>query len=431
MDTSAYIAIGIFLVTYVLIVSEKIHKTVAALLGAMAMILVRVVDEEEAYLSIDLEVIFLLAGMMVMVHFLAESGFFEYVAVWLAKAAKGRPLPLFLSLCVATAVLSAAVDNVTTVLLIAPVTFLIAQQLEVSPVPFLIFEALASNIGGTSTLIGDPPNILIAGATGLTFNQFIFHLAPIAIVCLLLLLGVAALLFGKRFHVPADIRARILEMEPGKAIRVRGLLIKSGAVVVLTLIGFVLHGVLHVSPATLALAGAALILVLTRAEPEKAFHSVEWPTLFFFIGLFMVTEGLVATGVLDRLARLGVEVSQNDLLIASMLVLWFSAIASAFVDNIPLVVTLIPVIHSVVPTFAAKYGDTQLVEHALWWPLALGACLGGNGTIIGASANVVAVEIARKNGAPITFWQFFSYGMPVMLLTIAVSSVYVLFRYIF
>ncbi|MBI4557063.1 MAG: ArsB/NhaD family transporter [Candidatus Hydrogenedentes bacterium] len=432
MDFSAYLAIAIFLITYVLIISEKVHKTAAALAGGCAMILCGVVKEEEALAAVDLEVIFLLCGMMIIVHFLAESGFFRYLAIRLAQMARGRPVPLLLLLCSGTAVLSAMVDNVTTVLLVAPVTFLITAAMGVSPIPYLIFEALASNVGGTATLIGDPPNILIASATGLTFNDFLFNLTPVAAVCLIFTLGAAVWAIRGEARVTADLRARIMEMDAPKAITDRKMLIKSTAVLGAVLAGFLMHGLLGVKPASIALSGATALLVLTRAAPSKVFKAVEWPTLFFFIGLFMVISGLVSTGVLERVAQGVLSLTGNSLLLTCMMVLWFGAIASALVDNIPLTVTLIPVIKDIIPAIAASTNTSvATVEAGLWWSLALGVCLGGNGTIVGASANVVVVEIARTNGREITFRQFLWYGLPVMLTTIVICSVYVFLRYIF
>ncbi len=431
MDSHMAIAVGVFIVTYAVMLSGKVHKTVAALLGGSAMLLLGVIGEEEAFAAVDLGVVLLLTGMMIIVHFLAESGFFGFVAIRLAQIAKGRPIPLLLLLCTVTAVLSALVDNVTTVLLIAPVTFLIAEQLEVSPIPYLILEALASNIGGTATLIGDPPNIIIGSAAGLSFNDFLLNLGPIVVVCLATLLLVAILLIRGQAHVPSDVRARVMEMNASRAIHDRKLLLKTGCVLCAVFTLFLVHDVVHLQPATVALAGAAAILLLTRADPEEVFKTVEWPTLFFFVGLFIMVEGLRATGVLDELADLALSVTGNDLALTALILLWFGAIAAALIGAVPLVTTLIPVVHSIVPVIAEHASiDTEVVSMALWWSLALGACLGGNGTMFGTAANVVVVQIAKNNNRDITFFRFMAYGLPVMLMTLAISTVYILLRYV-
>lgn len=431
MDIQMSVAVGIFVVTYVVMLSEKVHKTVAALLGGSAMLLLRIVSEEDAFAAVDLSVIFLLTGMMIIVHFLAESGFFGFVAIRLAHVARGRPIPLLLLLCTVTAVLSALVDNVTTVLLIAPVTFLITEQLEVSPIPYLILEALASNIGGTATLIGDPPNIIIGSAADLSFNDFLFNLGPVVVVCLAALLLVAIFFIRGQAHVSSEVRARVMEMNASRAIRDRKLLLKTGCVLCAVFVLFLVHEVVHLKPATVALAGAAVILLLTRADPEDAFKAVEWPTLFFFVGLFIMVEGLRGTGVLDKLAELALSMTGNELAPTALVLLWFGAIAAALIGAVPLVTTLIPVVHNIVPVIAEHSAvDAELVGMALWWSLALGACLGGNGTMFGTAANLVVVQIARNNGREISFGRFMAYGLPVMLMTLAICTVYIFFRYI-
>jgi Na+/H+ antiporter NhaD/arsenite permease-like protein len=436
MDTKAILAIVIFGITYFGILTEKVHKTVAALMGGMAMIMLRVVTDEDAWAAIDLNVLFLLTGMMILSHFLAESGFFGYAAIRLAQFVKGRPIPLLAFLCVVTGVLSALVDNVTTIVLIAPVTFLIAEQLEVNPVPFLLFEVMAANIGGTATLIGDPPNILIGSKAGLTFNQFVLNLGPVVLICLVFLVVVAILVVRRHSHVSLDVRARVMDMNPARAITDRVLLIKSGTVLLCVLALFVLHEVTHVSPAVAALAGAAVLLMLTKAEPDKAFQAVEWPTLFFFIGLFTCVEGLIATGVIEGMAEVGMSITGGSLGVAAMIILWFAALTSAFVGAIPIVTCLIPIVQSMIGSISEHYAadpsvTPDTIAAALWWSLALGACLGGNGTMFGTAANVVVVEIARQNRREVSFGQFLKVGMPITLVTAVISSVYVLLRYVF
>jgi Na+/H+ antiporter NhaD/arsenite permease-like protein len=291
--------------------------------------------------------------------------------------------------------------------------------------------ALASNVGGTATLIGDPPNILIGSAAGLGFNDFLVHLAPVATVCLLFTLMASVPVIRKRAYVSSDIRARLMEMDPRRAITDRALLLKSGSVLIGVLAAFTIHELVHVNPATVALSGAAVLLILTKADPERAFKSVEWSTLSFFVGLFIVVSGLAATGLLGRLADLALSLTGRDLFLTSMVVLWFSALASALMGNIPVVTTLIPVVKSIIPILAQhNFVSSHTVEQTLWWALALGVCLGGNGTMLGAAANVVTVSIAAKNGHEITFGRFLAYGVPVTLATLLISSVSVYIRYI-
>lgn len=425
------LALIIFVITYAAILSGRVDKTAAALLGGMCMILLHIVHEDKAFAAIDMTVVLLLTGMMIISHFLARSGFFGYVAVKFAQLAQGRPLPLLLILCTVTAVLSALIDNVTTVLLIAPVTFLMAEQLEVSPIPFLLFEVMAANIGGTATLIGDPPNILIGSRAGLSFNEFLFHLGPVAVLSLGMLLIVAVFVMRKSAFVPADVRARIMEMQASRAITDKSLLIKSCAVLGAVLIGFVLHGVFHIGPATIAMAGAAALLILTRANPEDAFKAVEWPTLFFFIGLFVTVEGLAESGVIGKAAEAALSATGGSAAAASIILLWFSGLTAAFVGAIPMVTALIPLVQQIIPGIAeASHLDPETTRYALWWSLALGACLGGNGTVFGAAANIVVVEIARNNRREISFPRFMAIGMPIMAATLLISSVYLMLRYL-
>jgi len=432
MTTTAIIACVIFAIAYAGILTEKIHKTVAALAGGMAMVVLGVIREDAAFASIDLSVILLLTGMMILTHYLAESGFFEYVAIRIAQASRGRPVPLILLLSTLTAVLSALVDNVTTVLLIAPVTFLVCQQLEIRPMPYLIVEILASNEGGMATLIGDPPNILIGSEAGLTFNEFLFHLSPAALICHAALMVVAAIVAGREEFVPTDIRARVREMNANKAIHSRKLLYQSATILGLVLVGFLLHGLLHIPPATVALSGAAAILLLAHKKPDDAFKVVEWSTLFFFIGLFILVAGLVEVGVIQQLAYLALRVTGGDLFITAMVLLWLSAGAAMLVGAVPITATLIPMVQDMIPSVAEDAAVSQhVVSYALWWSLALGVCLGSNGTILGGAANIVVVDIARKNGLEISFGRFMWYGVPYMLVTLIIASVYVAVRYVF
>lgn len=428
-------AVAIFFLAYVVIATGKLHKTVAAILGGTVLVAIGGISAESVYGHIDLNVIFLLLGMMILVHTLAQTGFFQWLAIGLAKASGGSPIKILLALFVTTAVLSALLDNVTTIILIAPVTILITDQLEVAPVPFLILEAIASNIGGTGTLIGDPPNILIGSHADLSFNQFVLNLGPVA----LLSLGVTALgvwlMFRKSLHVPEDVRARVRESDPAGAITDRRRLIRIGVVVLLVLAGFTLHGVLEVPVGIVALLGAMLALIISDEDVHDAFAAVEWPTLMFFVGLFLLVGGLEEKGVLEWVAEHVVTLTRGHLFLTALFILWGSAAASAVVDNIPFVAAMIPVIAHLVPDIAGQLGIEEsaqiqsLVGEPLWWSLALGACLGGNATLVGASANVVMAGVAEKHGHHISFGRFALYGLPAVLVSLLISSAYIYLRY--
>ena len=430
-----WVPIIIFLFAYVAIASGRLHKTVAAVLGGAVLVLLGGVSPETAYAHVDLNVIFLLIGMMILVHLVAETGFFQWMAVALAKAARGNPVKILLSLFGATALLSALLDNVTTIVLMAPVTILIADQLEAPPLPFLILEALASNIGGTGTLIGDPPNILIGSHAHLSFNQFLLNLGPIALLCLVVITVAIWLLFRRRLRVSEDVRARIRESDPAGAITDRSGAVRLGVVMLLVLVGFFLHDLLKVQPSVVALIGAMLGLIVTKKDVNEAFSAVEWPTLMFFVGLFLLVGGLEEKGVLQWVAGGIGDATKGRLFLTALFVLWGSALISAVVDNIPFVAAMIPVIGNLVPAIAAQMGlqDPSQIQHLvaepLWWSLALGACLGGNATLIGASANVVMSGVAERHGHHISFGRFALYGVPATFVTLLISSVYVYIRY--
>lgn len=425
MEQQAYYAIGIFLIIYALIVSEKIHRTVVAMIGGVAMIAGGIVDQETAIRHIDFNTLGLLIGMMIIVSVVSDTGLFRAIAVLAAKRAKGEPVRILILLAILTAVASAFLDNVTTVLLMAPVTFGIARQLRVPPVPFIIAQFMASNIGGTATLIGDPPNIMIGSAEkSLTFMSFIWNLAPIAGIVLLVYIPFYIWLFRKQIRTTPELKAELLRMEASDLITDRRLLAKSLTVLGLTIAGFFLHQSLHLESATVALAGAFLLLLLAgERKMEEAFTRVEWTTIFFFIGLFVLVSGLVETGVIAELAARAIDWTGGDLVASSMLILWLSAIASAFLDNIPFVATMIPLIQEM-----GRMGVTDL--EPLWWSLALGACLGGNGTLIGASANLIAAGLSAKEGHPIRFLAYMKIGFPLMLLSIVLCSGYIYLRYL-
>ncbi|MDF2722480.1 MAG: hypothetical protein K0Q59_2155 [Paenibacillus sp.] len=425
MEQQAIWAIGIFLITYGFIVAEKIHRTIVAMIGGILMVVLGIVDQESAIHHIDFNTLGLLIGMMIIVSTTAETGLFKYIALVAAQRAKGDPVKIMVSLMLITAVGSAFLDNVTTVLLMVPVTFSITRQLRVNPVPFLIALIFASNIGGTATLIGDPPNIMIGSAVKeLTFMAFITNLAPIVVVIMIVTTPIFILLFRKQIQTTEELKQSIMQINAKEAITDRKLVVKSVSVLLLTIIGFFLHQLLHLESATVALAGAFLLLLLTGEHAmEEAFQKVEWTTIFFFVGLFVLVSGLIETGVISRLATQAIEWTGGDTAATSMLILWLSAVASAFLDNIPFVATMIPMIQEM-----GNMGVDNL--EPLWWSLALGACLGGNGTLIGASANLIVAGLSGKEGHPIKFVTFMKYGMPLMLLTVLIANVYLYFRYL-
>jgi Na+/H+ antiporter NhaD/arsenite permease-like protein len=428
-----WVSTGILLVTYAIIMSEQVNRAVIALAGASVMIVVGVLDQEEAIKGIDWNTLGLLTGMMILVSVSRRSGMFEFVAIWSARAAKAHPGGILLLLQVATAVLSALLDNVTTVLLIVPVTIAITNTLKVPPYPYLFAEIIASNIGGTATLIGDPPNIIIGSQVGLTFNDFIYHLTPVIVVILAVQTVMIHLLWGRELKATKAAEAAVMAMRPVDAIKDWVLLKQSLAVLCIVMVTFVLARPLHLEPATIALLGAAILMLLDNwaHHSEKAAHNihstfgdVEWITIFFFLGLFVVVHGVEVGGLLHLLATKLVAATGGDLAATGYAVLWASAFLSAIVDNIPFVATMIPLIKNMAPSFGGS-------EHILplWWCLSLGACLGGNGTLVGASANLTVAGISERNGVPFRFLTFTLYAAPMMVVSIAIANVYVWWRY--
>ncbi|MBE1440690.1 MULTISPECIES: ArsB/NhaD family transporter [unclassified Paenibacillus] len=425
MDQQAWIAIGIFLVIYALIISEKIHRTIVAMIGGILMVALGIVSQETAVHHIDFNTLGLLIGMMIIVGITADTGLFKYIAVWSAKKAGGHPVRILVVLCLVTAVGSAFLDNVTTVLLMVPVTLSITRKLQVTPIPYFISQIMASNIGGTATLIGDPPNIMIGSAVKeLTFMAFINNLSLISILILLATLPFFVLIYRKKIQTTDELRQGIMEMDERSEITDTRLLVKCLTVLGLTVFGFFVHQVLHLESATVALAGAFLLLLLTGEHAlEQAFHRVEWTTIFFFVGLFVLVSGLVETEVIAALAEYAIGITGGDVTKSAILILWLSAIASAFLDNIPFVATMIPLIQEM-----GTMGITNL--EPLWWSLALGACLGGNGSLIGASANLIVAGISGREGHPISFMTFFKVAFPLMLLSIVIANIYIYLRYL-
>jgi Na+/H+ antiporter NhaD/arsenite permease-like protein len=424
----------LFVLTYAVVMTERVNRAIVSLLGAGLMIVTGVLNQAQAIRGVDFNTLGLLTGMMVIVAITRRSGVFQYVAIWSAKKVRARPWGILVMLSVVTAVFSALLDNVTTVLLVAPVTLLITEELRVTPYPFLFAEIFASNIGGTATLIGDPPNIMIGSATNLTFNDFLLHLAPITPVIMLATLAAIYFVWGRGMRAAAEDQARVMDFNEREAIRDLALLKRSLAVLALVITGFVLANPLHLEPATIAMFGAGLLLLLDNlgsdAESQSehvhdSFGEVEWVTIFFFVGLFIVVHGIDHAGLLEILANQVVSATGGDMAITALAIIWVSAVVSAIVDNIPFVATMIPLIKSMAPTFG---GPDALVP--LWWSLALGACLGGNGSLIGASANLIVAGFAERAGHRIRFLPFMAMAFPLMVMSIIISSVYVYLRYL-
>jgi Na+/H+ antiporter NhaD/arsenite permease-like protein len=423
-----WVSTALLLATYAVIMTEKVNRAVVALLAAGLMICLGVINQEAAIRGVDFNTIALLTGMMIVVNITRKTGVFEYVAFWSAKRAGGVPWKMMVVLSLVTAVLSALLDNVTTVLLVTPVTLMVARELEVSPYPFLFAEIFASNIGGTATLIGDPPNILIGSAAGLSFNDFVHNLAPVAGVIMGLQLAATHLIWGRRMRASEEAQRRILAYRPADAITDPHLLANALSVLALVLAGFVTARATGLEPGTVAMFGAAALLYLyirgRHAEEQshhvhEVFGEVEWITIFFFVGLFMVVAGVEHAGLLDRLAHGLVEVTGGDRTVTALVILWSSAVLSAIIDNIPFVATMIPMIKNMAPTMGGPEGLMPL-----WWALSLGACLGGNGTLVGASANLTVAGLAERAGVPFRFLTYTKLAFPLMLGSIALAHAY-------
>jgi|SRR6478609_7183219 anion transporter len=424
----AVIAIAVFVVAYVLIASDRVNKTLVALIGAGTVVVLGVVESADAFYShetgIDWDVIFLLLGMMIIVGVLRQTGIFEYIAIWSVKRAKGSPLRIMILLVLITAFASAMLDNVTTVLLIAPVTLLVCDRLSINPVPFLIAEVFASNIGGAATLVGDPPNIIIASRAGLTFNDFLLHMTPIVLIVVAVFIAILPWLFRGSFRVDPDQVADIMSLEEREAIRDPGLLVKCGVVLVVVFAAFIAHPVLHIEPSVVALVGAGALILISRMDRSDYLASVEWETLLFFAGLFVMVGALVKTGVVGEVAQSAIEITGGDALSTTMLILGVSVPVSGIIDNIPYVATMAPIVSDL----AASLPDGT-DSNVLWWALALGADFGGNLTAVGASANVVMLGIAKRSGNPISFWEFTRKGFAVTVMSAVLSALYLWLRY--
>lgn len=414
------ISILIFVAVMLSIITEKVDRTVAAISGAVLMILTNVLTLEKGISYIDFNTIGVLIGMMIVVSIVKNSGLFEYIAIYTAKKSKGNPWKVMTYFIIITALLSALLDNVTTVLLIGPMTIVICQVLNVNPIPFLMTEIIASNVGGTSTLIGDPPNIMIGSAANLSFSDFIINLGPIVAIIIVSIIMCFKLIYRKDITNIAN-EACITSLDEEKAIQDKPLLYKSVCILILILLGFIFHSKLNIESSIVALSGACIMLIIGKQDTNEIINSVEWSTIIFFVGLFIVVGGLSECGVINSLAQLLINITKGNTTYAMCLILWISAIISSFLDNIPFVATLIPLI------LTMQSQGVNVVP--LWWATSLGACLGGNGTLIGASANVVLANIGEKHGYNISFKRYFKLGFPVMLLTIFISTIYLLLRY--
>jgi len=433
MTFNIVLSLIIFGMVYVIISTEFFNKTIAVLLGAVLVVFFGLVNQEKIYEVIDWNVIFLLIGMMLIVGITKKSGIFQYVAIKAAKLVKGDPVKIMVLLFVITGIFSAFLDNVTTVLIITPITILIAVELGISPIPFVISEAVASNIGGAATLIGDPPNIMIGSAANLSFNEFLLNLTPLILIMMVVTIGVLILIYKKHMVVTEEKRARIMDFDEKRAITNYPLLIKSLIVLSLVILGFVFHDAVHLEASIIALGGASLLMLISSFPKndenehisEEAFKEVEWGTIFFFLGLFILVNSLVELGIIKMLADSMMKVTHGDLFLTSNVILWMSGIFSAFVDNIPYVATMIPLIQEM---------GKSLTDHHMevfWWVLSIGSCIGGNGTLIGASANVVSCGIAKKSGYNISFIEFTKIGGLTTIINLIIGSIYFYFRYFF
>jgi Na+/H+ antiporter NhaD/arsenite permease-like protein len=421
MDTQQIIAIIIFAITMIAIMTEKVHRAIAAVAGVALLLIFRILSVDTFAGNVDYNTIGLLIGMMLFVAVVKASGLFEYIAIKAAKVSKGQPWIIMVMFFMITACLSAFLDNVTTVLLVGPMTIAVTEILEINPVPYLITQILASNIGGTATLVGDPPNIMIGSAADISFNDFLINTGVPAIIIGIITLIIFYFMYGRKLKVEPEKMAMVAMLDEKKAIKSKRLLIISLIVMALVVLAFIFHSELGVESSTIAITAAVLIMLISGEDAEEAIASVEWTTIVFFVGLFGVVGGLKETGVIDAMASWLLNVCGGNQVFMMLLILWVSAILSSFLDNIPFVATMIPLIISM--------GNSGVETAPLWWALSLGACLGGNGTLVGASANVVLSSIGKKSGNEITFGQYFKVGFPMMLMSVVISTIYLLIKF--
>jgi Na+/H+ antiporter NhaD/arsenite permease-like protein len=415
------IAVAVFVLALALIATERVHRTKVALAAAAIMVVfVSGYSQELAIEAVDFNTIGLLAGMMILVLLTQATGIYDYIAVRAGQLSRGQPLRLVIYLAGTTALLSAFLDNLTTILLVVPVTFLLADALDIDPIPLVVIEVIASNIGGTATLIGDPPNIIIAGSTGLSFNEFIVNLTPIVVVTFAVVLGGLYRVYRSKLQIDERNRRYVMEMDAQASIRDRHELKRVGPILLATVLAFFAHQALHIEPATVALSGAAVALLVTRQSLEKTLAGIEWPTLFFFVALFVMVGALEETGAIGDVAESIEDLTGGDRTAELLGTVWLGGFGSAVVDNIPFTTAMIPVVE--------QLGGGE--DDAYWWALSLGACFGGNATIIAAAANVAAAGLTERAGKPIGFVSFMRIGIPVTVLSLVLASAYVLVRYI-
>lgn len=415
------IAVAVFLIVILLIISERVHRTAAAMAGAMVLILTGVMSADKALSYIDFNTIGVLVGMMIFVAIVRRSGMFEYIAVRAAKAVHGDPWKIMVAFTLITAVLSAILDNVTTVLLVGPMSIAIARMLKIDPVPFLMGQILASNVGGTATLIGDPPNIMVGSAAHLSFMDFLENTGFAVLFILAVLILLMKIVYEKKIEMGTVDTSAIEELDPSKSITNRALMRKGIIVLICVIVGFMFHDKLGIESSVIALTAAAVMLIIGREDVNEAIQDVEWTTILFFMSLFVVVGGLTETGIIKELASKIINATDGHPMVTMLVLLWASALLSSILDNIPFVATLIPLI-------LAMQADGMDVT-SFWWAISLGACLGGNGTMIGASANVVLSDISTKHGYPITFKSYLKVGMPFMLLSIVISTVFLVVKF--
>lgn len=421
MEFQEIIAIIIFLGVMSAIISEKINRSVAALLGAILTILTGIMTFDKSIHYVDFNTLGVLTGMMIFVSVVKKSGLFEYLAIWTTKKTKGDPWKIMMSFIFITAILSAILDNVTTVLLIGPMVIAITKMLDLDPIPFLIVQIMASNIGGTATLIGDPPNIMIGSAANLSFMDFLVNLGPVVVVILFVVTIIFKFMYGKKLKVDSEKMKSIMDLDERKSIRDKSLMVKSIIVIIFVLIGFMTHAQTGIDSSVVALTAGVVMLLISKVDADESYLEIEWTTIFFFAGLFVVVGGLEEVGLIEQLSEMILDLTNGNMMLTMLALLWVSAVVSSFLDNIPFVATLIPLILSM----QSKGIDVT----SIWWAVSLGACLGGNGSLIGASANLVLVGVGQKNGYSISFTKYLKVGFPIMIVTIIIATGYMILKY--
>ncbi len=421
------LSLFIFILVFYLIITEKVPGALATMAGGLAMAMTGIIHEEHALEAIAgrLEIIFLLVGMMIVVHLISETGVFQWFAVKVAQLVRGEPFALIVLLSIVTAVCSAFLDNVTTILLMAPVSILLANQLKLNPFPFIMTEIMAANIGGSATLIGDPTQLIIGNEGNLGFNDFLFNTAPLSIVALIFLVVTVYLLYGKKLEVSRDLKARIMELDASRSLKNMTLLKQSGSIFILIIVGFLMNNFIHKGLMVISLSGAIYLCIIAKKKPEEIFKHVEWDTLFFFIGLFMMVKGVEEVHFIDMIGNKLIDLTAGNFNLAVMVITWVSALFTSVIGNVANAATVSKIIHVMTPAFEGM-GNTQ----SFWWALSLGSCLGGNATILASATNVVAVGAATKAGCKISFVDFLKFGLIVTVQSLVLASAYIWFRYL-